>query len=62
MSKTSQRKQSLYRQGYMDGRKGYDFRWRRHPHRGSYRKGYLKGRAELDEIMQHIPIEGYDEM
>lgn len=46
MSKTKQRKDQAYYEGYHDGKKGRPFRWKRHPHLGLYRKGYRQGEKD----------------
>lgn len=46
MSRTAQRKRSLYEQGWIDGRTGRFFRWKRHSQIEQYREGYEKGRLE----------------
>ena len=46
MTRTAQRKRSLYEQGWLDGRTGRFFRWKRHPQIEQYREGYEKGRLE----------------
>ncbi|HCA7769807.1 TPA: hypothetical protein MX426_004533 [Pseudomonas aeruginosa] len=46
MSQTSQRKRSLYEQGWVDGRTGRFFRWKRNSQIEQYREGYEKGRLE----------------
>lgn len=43
MSKTSQRKTSLYSMGYQDGLHGREFYWARHPQKDHYHFGYLEG-------------------
>ena len=40
MSKTSQRRRSMYQQGYNDYKKGYGFRWDKHPMLAVYKKGF----------------------
>ncbi|HBO2015813.1 TPA: hypothetical protein L4G30_005049 [Pseudomonas aeruginosa] len=46
MSRTVQRKRSLYEQGWVDGRTGRFFRWKGHAQIEQYREGYEKGRLE----------------
>lgn len=43
MSKTAQRKRTLYAQGFHHGVTGHHFQWRKHPQLGSYRSGYFDG-------------------
>ena len=47
MSKTSQRKKSLFDQGYQDGVAYRGQRWRKHPHMAEYLKGYKKGMKDF---------------
>lgn len=44
MTKTRQRKESLFYQGKADGKAGRHFAWRRHPQIQAYRRGYKEGR------------------
>ena len=46
MSKTSQRKKSLFDQGYEDGKAFKYERWKRHPYLKDYKNGYKKGLKE----------------
>ncbi|HHM9405984.1 TPA: hypothetical protein ACRNDO_002582 [Pseudomonas aeruginosa] len=50
MSQTSQRKRSLYELGWVDGRTGRFFRWKRHSQIEQYREGYEKGRLERQAV------------
>lgn len=45
MSKASQRKCSMYQQGYQDGVNGCGCRWKRHPLKEHYIAGLIDGRA-----------------
>ena len=42
MSKTAQRKDSFYAQGYNDRMKGRYFRWRAHPYLKEYKEGWKR--------------------
>ncbi len=58
MSKTSQRKRSLFDQGFLDGKAGAGYRWVRHPHLDEYKRGWRDGRKELlKEIKQEEGLE-----
>ena len=46
MSKTAQRKKSLFDQGHEDGLKYMAPRWKRHKHLKDYKNGYKKGLKE----------------
>ncbi|MCY1278191.1 hypothetical protein D9M70_269120 [compost metagenome] len=46
MSKTSQRKRDLYDQGYVHGRTGHYFYWKRHPQIAEYRRGFEAGQRD----------------
>ncbi|MCY1283272.1 hypothetical protein D9M68_356540 [compost metagenome] len=46
MSKTAQRRRTLYDQGYTHGRTGHHFYWERHPCLDAYRRGYQAGRID----------------
>ncbi len=47
MSKTKQRKQSLYQQGYVDGKHIYgSTRWATHSQLSEYMKGFNQGKKE----------------
>lgn len=58
MSKTKQRKDQAYYEGYHDGRKGKPFGYKRHPYLGRYKAGYKKGIKEW----QDVPVETYDDL
>ena len=58
MSKTKQRKDQAFYEGYHDARKSKGFRWKRHPYLGRYKAGYKKGKAER----QDVGIVGYDDL
>lgn len=45
MSKTSQRRRSMYQQGYNDY-KHYGFRWTKHPMLAVYKKGFAAARED----------------
>lgn len=50
MSRIAQRERSLYEQGWVDGRTGRFFRWKRHAQLEQYREGYEKGRLERQAV------------
>lgn len=45
MSKTQQRKDSMRREGYIDGLRGNPVKWERHPLKAEYDWGYRSGQA-----------------
>ncbi|MFU6016192.1 hypothetical protein ACM7QV_31455 [Pseudomonas aeruginosa] len=46
MSKTAQRRRTLYDQGYDHGRTNHHFCWLRHPCLDAYRRGYESGQRD----------------
>ena len=56
MSKTSQYRYSMYKQGVDDARRGRGPRWRRHPMKESYMCGYRDERRVLNKLrMKRTP-------
>lgn len=47
VSKTAQRKNSFYMQGYTDFVKGRGFRWGSHPYLEDYSNGWKAGKADV---------------
>ena len=47
MSKTSQRKREMFKQGQDDYLAGRPFRWERHPLIGYYAQGYFEARRQM---------------
>ena len=45
MSKTKQRRQSLYAMGKKDALAGRHFRWKRHPNIDDYRQGFMDAKS-----------------
>lgn len=62
MSKTKQRKDQAYYEGFHDARKEKPFRWKSHPYIGRYRRGYRDGQAALKEKREWLPTLGYDDL
>lgn len=54
MSKTSQRKREMFKQGQDDYLSGHHFRWRRHPHIGYYAQGYFEAKRQME-----VPAPGF---
>lgn len=54
MSKTAQRKQTFFLQGYQDFLKDRPFRWAQHTFLDQYRAGWLKAQQDLAEV---LPVE-----
>ena len=57
MSKTSQRFDTFYQQGYNDFVKKRDFRWKSHPYLGAYTAGWNQAKQEwaTDEVKKTPP-------
>lgn len=58
MSKTKQRRDQAYNDGYRDGKKGLSVQWRHHPQLRDYKRGHRAGRREY----QTPALLGYDEL
>jgi len=62
MSKTKQRKDQAYYEGFHDARKCHPFRWKTHPFLSRYRKGYKDGEVWLKDKRENLPEVGYDDL
>jgi hypothetical protein len=56
MSKTAQRKLSLFQQGFNDAKTGGAYRWAKHPYLTDYDQGFRKG-TEKQSAKRNIRFE-----